>query len=151
MSMKNKFRTLFSVDEEEYYEEVVDESSEEPIKSRSNKHDKEQMKNKKENVVSLQSVQSQAKVVLSEPRRYDEIQEIADHVVNRRSVVINLQRVSKEEAMRIVDFLSGTVYAVSGDIQKLGPHTFLCTPDNVEIQGAISSLTDEDYDEQGRY
>lgn len=151
MSMKNKFRTLFSVDEEEYYEEVVDESSEEPIKSRSNKHEKEQMKNKKENVVSLQSVQSQAKVVLSEPRRYDEIQEIADHVVNRRSVVINLQRVSKEEAMRIVDFLSGTVYAVSGDIQKLGPHTFLCTPDNVEIQGAISSLTDEDYDEQGRY
>lgn len=151
MSMKNKFRTLFSVDEEEYYEEVPDDSYEAFQKTRSDKHDKDEPKKKKENIVSLQSVQSQAKVVLSEPRRYDEIQEIADHVVNRRSVVINLQRVSKEEATRIVDFLSGTVYAVSGDIQKLGPHTFLCTPDNVEIEGAISSLTDDEFDEQGRY
>ncbi len=149
--MKNKFRTLFSVDEEEYYKEVPEESYEPFQKTRSDKHEKDEPKNKKENVVSLQSVQSQAKVVLSEPRRYDEIQDIADHVVNRRSVVINLQRVSKEEATRIVDFLSGTVYAVSGDIQKLGPHTFLCTPDNVEIEGAISSLTEDEFDEQGRY
>jgi cell division inhibitor SepF len=150
--MKNKFRTLFSVDEEEYYEEVPEESYDDTFqKTRSDKHEKDELKKRKENIVSLQSVQSQAKVVLSEPRRYEEIQDIADHVVNRRSVVINLQRVSKEEATRIVDFLSGTVYAVSGDIQKLGPHTFLCTPDNVEIEGAISSLTEDDFDEQGRY
>ena len=151
MSIKNKFRTLFSVDEEEYYEEVPEESYDTFQKKRSDKHEKDEPKKKKENIVSLQSVQSQAKVVLSEPRRYEEIQDIADHVVNRRSVVINLQRVSKEEATRIVDFLSGTVYAVSGDIQKLGPHTFLCTPDNVEIEGAISSLTEDDFDEQRRY
>lgn len=151
MSIKNKFRTLFSVDEEEYYEEVPEESYDTFQKTRSDKHEKDEPKKKKENIVSLQSVQSQAKVVLSEPRRYEEIQDIADHVVNRRSVVINLQRVSKEEATRIVDFLSGTVYAVSGDIQKLGPHTFLCTPDNVEIEGAISSLAEDDFDEQRRY
>lgn len=146
MSMKNKFRTLFSVDDEEYYEEVTDHGEPEPMTSpkRSQKHDKEQTKEGK-NVVSLKSVQAQAKVVLSEPRSYEEIQDIADHVVNRRSVVINLQRVSHEEAMRIVDFLSGTVYAVSGEIQKLGPHTFLCTPDNVEISGSISSLQDDEF------
>lgn len=139
MSIKNKFRTLFSVEDEEYYEEYQPYQAEEQL-TRSEKHDKQD----KKNVVSLKSVQSQIKVVLSEPRSYDETQDIADHIVNRRSVVINLQRVDYEQAKRIVDFLSGTVYAVSGDIQKLGPHTFLCTPDNVEITGSITQMVEDE-------
>lgn len=139
MSIKNKFRTLFSVEDEEYYEEYQPYEAEEQL-TRSEKHDKQD----KKNVVSLKSVQSQIKVVLSEPRSYDETQDIADHIVNRRSVVINLQRVDYEQAKRIVDFLSGTVYAVSGDIQKLGPHTFLCTPDNVEITGSITQMVEDE-------
>ncbi|BAM47704.1 cell division protein SepF [Amphibacillus xylanus] len=142
MSIKNKFRTLFSVEDEEYYEEYQPYRPSEPEEqlTRSEKYEKKDRKN----VVSLQSVQPQIKVVLSEPRSYDETQEIADHIVNRRSVVINLQRVDYEQAKRIVDFLSGTVYAVSGDIQKLGPHTFLCTPDNVEITGNITQMIEDD-------
>lgn len=136
MSIKNKFRTLFSVEDEEYYEEYQPYEAEEQL-TRSEKHDKK-------NVVSLKSVQTQIKVVLSEPRSYDETQDIADHIVNRRSVVINLQRVDHEQAKRIVDFLSGTVYAVSGDMQKLGPYTFLCTPDNVEISGNITQMVEDD-------
>lgn len=139
MSIKNKFRTLFSVEDEEYYEEYQPYEAEEQL-TRSEKHEKQD----KKNVVSLKSVQSQIKVVLSEPRSYDETQDIADHIVNRRSVVINLQRVDYEQAKRIVDFLSGTVYAVSGDIQKLGPHTFLCTPDNVEITGSITQMVEDE-------
>lgn len=139
MSIKNKFRTLFSVEDEEYYEEYQPYQAEEQL-TRSEKHEKQD----KKNVVSLKSVQSQIKVVLSEPRSYDETQDIADHIVNRRSVVINLQRVDYEQAKRIVDFLSGTVYAVSGDIQKLGPHTFLCTPDNVEITGSITQMVEDE-------
>lgn len=139
MSIKNKFRTLFSVEDEEYYEEYQPYDAEEQL-TRSEKHEKQD----KKNVVSLKSVQSQIKVVLSEPRSYDETQDIADHIVNRRSVVINLQRVDYEQAKRIVDFLSGTVYAVSGDMQKLGPHTFLCTPDNVEITGSITQMVEDE-------
>lgn len=139
MSIKNKFRTLFSVEDEEYYEEYQPYEAEEQL-TRSDKHEKQD----KKNVVSLKSVQSQIKVVLSEPRSYDETQDIADHIVNRRSVVINLQRVDYEQAKRIVDFLSGTVYAVSGDMQKLGPHTFLCTPDNVEITGSITQMVEDE-------
>ncbi|HHU20582.1 MAG TPA: cell division protein SepF [Bacilli bacterium] len=142
MSIKNKFRTLFSVEDEEYYEEYQPYQTEEPL-TRSEKHDKNDKIDKK-NVVSLKSVQTQIKVVLSEPRSYDETQDIADHIVNRRSVVINLQRVDYEQAKRIVDFLSGTVYAVSGDMQKLGPHTFLCTPDNVEVTGNITQMVGDD-------
>lgn len=139
MSIKNKFRTLFSVEDEEYYEEYQPYEAEEQL-TRSEKHEKQD----KKNIVSLKSVQSQIKVVLSEPRSYDETQDIADHIVNRRSVVINLQRVDYEQAKRIVDFLSGTVYAVSGDMQKLGPHTFLCTPDNVEVTGSITQMIEDE-------
>lgn len=58
----------------------------------------------KQNVVSLQSVQKSSKVVLSEPRVYAEAQEIADHLKNRRAVVVNLQRIQHDQAKRIVDF-----------------------------------------------
>jgi len=79
-------------------------------------------------------------VVLIEPRVYAEAQEIADHLKNRRSVVVNLQRIQHDQAKRIIDFLSGTVYAIGGDIQRVGSNIFLCTPDNVEVSGNISDL-----------
>jgi cell division inhibitor SepF len=82
--------------------------------------------------------------VLSEPRTYDDAQEIADNLRNRRPVVINLQRARPDQAMRIVDFLSGTVYALSGSISKIGPSIFLCTPDSVEIQGTIKELVEDE-------
>lgn len=101
----------------------------------------------KKNVVSLTSMQqATTKVVLAEPRSYNEAQEIADNIVNRRAVVINLQRVDHQQAKRIVDFLSGTVYAVNGNIQKLGSETFLCTPDNVDVSGTISDTFDDEHE-----
>ncbi|BBP89161.1 cell division protein SepF [Bacillus safensis] len=98
----------------------------------------------KQNVVSLQSVQKSSKVVLSEPRVYAEAQEIADHIKNRRAVVVNLQRIQHDQAKRIIDFLSGTVYAIGGDIQRIGSNIFLCTPDNVDVSGTISELLTEE-------
>ncbi|MOA50091.1 Cell division protein SepF [compost metagenome] len=61
-------------------------------------------------------------------------------------MIVNLQRVRTDIAVRIVDFLSGTVYALSGSISKLGPNIFLCTPDTVEIQGSITEMLAEDID-----
>ena len=98
-----------------------------------------------QNVVSLQSVQKSSKVVLSEPRVYAEAQEIADHIKNRRAVVVNLQRIQHDQAKRIVDFLSGTVYALGGDIQRIGADIFLCTPENVDVSGTISELIEEEH------
>ena len=51
---------------------------------------------------------------------------------------MNLQRIDKISAKRIIDFLSGTVYAIGGDIQRVGTDIFLCTPDNVEVVGSIT-------------
>jgi cell division inhibitor SepF len=99
----------------------------------------------KNNIVSLHS-QKNVKVVLTEPRTYDEAQEIADQLKSRRSVIVNLQRVRRDQAIRIVDFLSGTVYALGGHISKLGPDIFLCTPDSVEVSGTITEMMSEEID-----
>ena len=82
-----------------------------------------------------------SKMILLEPRAYSEAQQIADHLKKRNTVVVNLKRVTADQAKRIVDFLSGTVYALGGDLQKIGAGIFLCTPKNVNVEGAI---TDED-------
>ncbi len=99
----------------------------------------------KNNIVSIHS-QKNARVVLTEPRTYDEAQEIADQLKSRRSVIVNLQRVRRDQAIRIVDFLSGTVYALGGHISKLGPDIFLCTPDSVEVSGTITEMLSEEAD-----
>lgn len=99
----------------------------------------------KNNVVSIHS-QKSARMVLTEPRTYEEAQEIADHLKSRRSCVVNLQRIRREQAIRIVDFLSGTVYALGGNISKLGPDIFLCTPDSVEVSGTITEMLSEEAD-----
>ncbi|MFA9557377.1 cell division protein SepF [Evansella sp. AB-rgal1] len=134
MSLKRKFKKFFELEDYDdvNVNETVHEELEAPFHQRNDRE--------KSNVVSLTSIQNQAKVILVEPHNYDEVQEIADHLKNRRSVVINLQRLPHEQAKRIVDFMSGTVYAISGDIQKLGYNIFLCTPDNVDVSGTISEM-----------
>lgn len=81
------------------------------------------------------------KMILLEPRAFSESQQIADHLKKRNTVVVNMKRVTSEQAKRIIDFLSGTVYAIGGDLQKIGVGIFLCTPKNVNVEG---SITDED-------
>ena len=79
-----------------------------------------------------------SKMMLLEPRAYSESQQIADYLKNRCAVVVNLKRVTPDQAKRIVDFLYGTIYAIKGDIQKLGGGIFLCTPNNENVEGKIS-------------
>lgn len=79
-----------------------------------------------------------SKMMLLEPRAYSESQQIADYLKNRIAVVVNLKRVTPDQAKRIVDFLYGTIYAIGGDLQKLGGGIFLCTPKNVNVEGKIS-------------
>ena len=77
------------------------------------------------------------KIVLLEPRAFSESQDIADYLKRNNSVVVNLKRVTPEQAKRIVDFLSGTLYAIEGGLQKLGGGIFLCTPSSVQTDGVI--------------
>ena len=88
------------------------------------------------------STNKSGKMILLEPRAFSESQKIADHLKKRNTVVVNMKRVTPDQAKRIIDFLSGTVYAIGGDLQKIGGGIFLCTPKNVNVEGAISD--DED-------
>ena len=84
-----------------------------------------------------------SKMVLFEPRAYSESQQIADYLKKRNAVVVNLKRVTPDQAKRIVDFLSGTLYAINGGLQKLGTGIFLCTPNNVDVEGSITEESKE--------
>lgn len=94
-----------------------------------------------EETTTENSTTSNGKMILLEPRAYSESQQIADHLKKKNTVVVNMKRVTPDQAKRIVDFLSGTVYALGGDLQKIGGGIFLCTPKNVNVEGAI---TDDD-------
>lgn len=87
------------------------------------------------------------KMILVEPRAYSESQEIADHLKARNSVVVNFKRVTTDQAKRIIDFLSGTLYAINGDLQRIGDGIYLCTPKNIDVQGKITEENEsqEDY------
>lgn len=84
------------------------------------------------------TISSGSKMILVEPRAYSESQQIADHLKRRNSVVVNLKRVTNDQARRIIDFLSGTLYAIGGELQRLGNGIYLCTPKNVNVEGRIS-------------
>lgn len=142
MSIKNKFKSFFALDDDEY-EYVENDEQQSEYEEQPPIH-KQQTQQHKQNVVSLQSIQKSSKVILSEPRVYAEAQEIADQLKNRRAVVVNLQSIQRDQAKRIVDFLSGTVYAIGGDIQRIGANIFLCTPDNVDVSGSISEILSEE-------
>ena len=88
------------------------------------------------------------KVILLEPRAYSESQQIADYLKKRNSVVVNLIRVTSDQAKRIIDFLSGCIYAISGSMQKIGVGIYLCAPKNVNVQGKITEETDNKKEEK---
>ncbi len=88
------------------------------------------------------------KMILMEPRAYSESQQIADHLKNRNSVVVNLKRVTSAQAKRIIDFLSGCIYSIGGKMQKIGVGIYLCTPKNVNIQGKISDDAEKTKNEE---
>ncbi|ANU27904.1 cell division protein SepF [Planococcus versutus] len=158
MSVKDKFKNFFYLDE--YEEEQVREHPaqqqkqvpryEKPAAMQESKKAPKERRQKMEetivpNLVSMQGASKASKVSLAEPRVYAEAQDIAESLKNKQAVVVNLQRIEKDQGLRIIDFLSGTVYALGGDIQRIGTDIFLCVPDTVEVDGAIS---DYYYEEQ---
>ncbi|WP_409292141.1 cell division protein SepF [Peribacillus sp. SCS-37] len=148
MTIVSKFKSFFALDDEvEYREEIMEEEFEQKRPAKGLKQ-----AGSGQNVVSLQSVQKpNSKVFLAEPRAYSEAQSVADELKNKRAVVVNLQKIEHDQAKRIVDFLSGTVYALGGDIQRIGTNIFLCTPDNVDVSGTITGFAHEQEFEEARW
>ena len=80
---------------------------------------------------------TQLKVVLVKPERFENASEIADHLRDKRTVVLNLEQTDKNIARRLIDFLSGVAYAGEGKIKKVAANTYIITPYHVDIEGDL--------------
>ena len=83
-------------------------------------------------------------MVLFEPRSFEEAEEIASHLKQRRAAVVNLHRLSRDYAQRTIDFLAGSVFALDGKIQKIGQNVILCSPRSIGVDGEISLDSGDD-------
>ncbi len=96
-----------------------------------------------ESKIIKEASESGNQMILWEPKAFSEAQQIADNLKKRNSVVVNLKRVTTDQAKRIIDFLSGVVYAIGGSMQKIGIGIYLCVPKNVNVQGQITDDTEK--------
>ncbi|AEG14768.1 Cell division protein sepF [Desulfofundulus kuznetsovii DSM 6115] len=120
-----------------------EEPLEEEEKERFREEDSVPQVKRKGQVFSLHT-QRQVRVIVAEPRAFEDVQSIAEHLKNRRPVVVNLERAESELARRVVDFVSGATYALNGNMQKVGNGIFLFVPSNMDIAGDI-----KEYGERG--
>ena len=118
-------------DEDEEYEDFEDSSRKDAFEDRRNKA--EERRNK---VVNIHAT-TQLKVVLVKPERFENASEIADHLKEKRTVVLNLESTNKDVARRLIDFLSGVAYAGEGKIKKVAANTYIITPYSVDIMGDL--------------
>ncbi|CAM3606286.1 cell division protein SepF [Erysipelothrix sp. HDW6B] len=86
---------------------------------------------------------SDTKMVLFEPRSFEESEEVARYLKEKRAAVVNLHRLQRDYAQRTIDFLTGVVFALDGSIQKIGHNVILCTPKTIGVQGEISMNLEE--------
>jgi len=93
-------------------------------------------KKQQSKVVNIHSA-SQYKLVVMSPENFEDAQSICDHLKNKKPIVVNLESLEKESARRVVDFLSGAVYALDGNIQKVSAGIFVIAPNNVDIMADL--------------
>ena len=141
MAGKGTFSKFFGFEDpeqpnEDYYddEEVQAESSYASNASNAN------------NVVSIKSGLSskqKSEIVIYEPRVYSDAKEIAQNLLHDKAIIINFSRMDDGSARRVVDFITGTVYALEGEIQRVGNKIFLATPKNFQTDGKVTELLDK--------
>lgn len=99
----------------------------------------------RDNVVSLQDhVQPQkSQILLYEPRVFSDAKDVAQNLLSGKAVIVNFSRMEDEPSRRVVDFVTGTVYALGGKIQRVGDKIFLATPPKFETDGKITDMLDK--------
>ena len=88
-------------------------------------------------VLPMTGTVATSKVVITQPEAYEDVEEIGEYLKQRRSVIVNLESINKEDGKRILDFLSGASFALEGNIQKVSNLIYLVTPTSVEIQNDV--------------
>ncbi len=102
------------------------------------------------NIFSLHS-QKNLRVVVCEPKVFEDCQSISDNLKNRRPVIVNLENADKELSKRVIDFICGATYALSGHTQKVGNNIFLFVPSNMDIASELKDAEKEKEKEKGLF
>lgn len=97
----------------------------------------------RDNLIAMPHAQKSVSVVVVEPIGFDEVQKMADYLRNNQPVVINFENTDNDVRKRIVDFISGTIYALDGSLRKVGRNIMVCAPQNVEIDVENTNYTSE--------
>ena len=118
-------------DEDDDFEDFEEPARRDDFEERRNKYD-----DRRNKVVNIHAT-TQLKVVLVKPERFENASEIADHLKDKRTVVLNLESTNKDIARRLIDFLSGVAYAGEGKIKKVAANTYIITPYHVDIEGDL--------------
>ncbi len=122
--------------EDEDYDLDFEEQDSPFLDDRPRSYDRSAVDSRRGKVVNIHAT-TQLKVVLVKPERFENASEIADHLKEKRTVVVNLESTHKDIARRLIDFLSGVAYAGEGKIKKVAANTYLITPYSVDIQGDL--------------
>ena len=129
-------KIIHPYDDEDY--DYEDDFEEPKSDTRSLFEDRQERRNEDRHnkVVNIHAT-TQLKVVLVKPERFENASEIADHLKEKRTVVLNLESTNKDVARRLIDFLSGVAYAGEGKIKKVAANTYIITPYSVDIMGDL--------------
>ena len=157
MGLFEKIKNILTIPDEEDYEEEFEEAVEkeaprkvtQPTESYAPKRAEQTPRvigGSKNKTVSFNPTQMQ--VVLVKPERYDDVTSIADHMIDKKTVVLNLENADKDLSRRIIDFLGGAAYALHGNIRKVSRGTFLIVPYGVDMMG---DLLLEDFESSNMY
>ena len=140
MSLMDEFKKIIHpYDDEDYdYEEEQQFHTQRPGKDSYFDDRKEDRRgdDRRNKVVNIHAT-TQLKVVLVKPERFENASEIADHLREKRTVVLNLESTNQDIARRLIDFLSGVAYAGDGKIKKVSANTYIITPYSVDLMGDL--------------
>lgn len=134
--IKNKLKDFFGIEPDEEYDEEYsgDESEEEEV------DEVEPMipRNRGNKVVNIHTAAS-AKVMIIKPSCYEEAAEICDALRNRKIIVVNTSGLEHKIAQRLLDFISGSCYALSGELQEIEMGVYILSPSNVEVSNELKT------------
>ena len=127
-----------SIEDDEYDVEEYEEGPEDTVEEEPKLEATTSQVTRKSNVVNIHT-NSQMKVVIVEPKKYDDVTTIADHLRQRRAVIVNLESIEEESEIKksIYYFMSGAVYMLDGSMQKVSKSIFILAPNNVDIDANI--------------
>ena len=129
-----KFLRPANDEDEDMYDDFIEKET--PFAEERARNDRPVIDSRRGKVVNIHAT-TQLKVVLVKPERFETASEIADHLKEKRTVVMNLESTHKDVARRLIDFLSGVAYASEGKIKKVAASTYIITPYSVDIQGDL--------------